>query len=85
MNITLSASPETIRVVREWAKKENTSLNQYIRDCLDRKAKELEEQHKRECAKFRKFLRSLKGSLPADYKFSREDANFRDMKCLREA
>ena len=42
MNITLSAPPETIRIVREWAKRENTSLNQFIRDRLEEKARELE-------------------------------------------
>lgn len=52
MNITHSAPPETIRIVRELAKKENTSLNQYVRDCLAAKAKEAEEQHKRECEEF---------------------------------
>ncbi len=84
MNITLSAPPETIRTVREWAKKENTSLNQYIRDCLEEKAKEVEEKRKRESEEFRKFLNSLHGRMPPGWKFSREEAEFRDMKCLRE-
>ena len=48
MNITLSAPPETIRIVREWAKRENTSLNQFIRDRLEEKARELEEARKKE-------------------------------------
>ena len=64
MNITLSAPPETIRIVREWAKKENTSLNQYIRDCLAAKARELEEERKRESQEFRNFLNSLHGRMP---------------------
>lgn len=85
MNITLSAPPETIRIVREWAKKENTSLNQYIRDCLATKAKELQEERKRESQEFRNFLNSLHGRMPEGWKWSREEAEFRDMKCLREA
>lgn len=77
MNITLSAPPKTIKTVREWAKKENTSLNQYIRDCLADKAREVEEQHRRDVEDFKKFLDSLHGNLPADYKFNREEANAR--------
>ena len=84
MNITLSAPPETIRVVREWAKKENTSLNQFIRDCLKDKARELEEKRRRESEEFRAFLVNMpRAKMPAGWKFSREEANFRDMKCLR--
>jgi hypothetical protein len=85
MNITLSAPPETIRTVREWAKKENTSLNQYIRDCLEEKAKEVEEKRKRESEEFHRFLVDMpRVKMPKGWKFSREEAEFRDMKCLRE-
>lgn len=85
MNITLSAPPETIRIVREWAKKENTSLNQYIRDCLATKAREAEEQHRRECEEFHRFLVNMpRVKMPEGWKWSREEAEFRDMKCLRE-
>ncbi len=77
MNITLSASPETIRIVREWAKRENTSLNQFIRDRLEEKARELQEERKRESEDFRAFLNSLHGHVPPDWKFNREEANAR--------
>lgn len=85
MNITLSAPEETIRVVREWAKNENTSLNQFIRDKLEEKAQEVEEERKRKSKDFKAFLNSLHGRMPKDWKWSREEAEFRDMKCLREA
>lgn len=85
MNITLSAPPETIRVVREWAKSQNTSLNQFIRDRLEEKARELEEERKRKSEEFRAFLINMpRAKAPAGWKFSREEAEFRDMKCLRE-
>lgn len=85
MNITLSAPPETIRIVREWAKTQNTSLNQFIRDRLEEKARELEEERKRKSEEFRAFLINMpRAKAPADWKFSREEAEFRDMKCLRE-
>ena len=77
MNITLSASPETIRIVREWAKRENTSLNQFIRDRLEEKARELQEERKRESEDFRAFLNSLHGHVPPGWKFDREEANAR--------
>ncbi len=85
MNITLSAPPETIRIVREWAKRENTSLNQFIRDRLEEKARELEETRKRELAEFHEFLVNMpRAKMPEGWKFSRDEAVFRDMKCLRE-
>ena len=77
MNITLSASPETIRLVREWAKRENTSLNQFIRDRLEEKAREVEEERKRESEDFRAFLHSLHGHASEGWKFDREEANSR--------
>ena len=77
MNITLSAPPETIRIVREWAKTQNTSLNQFIRDRLEEKARELEEERKRESEEFRAFLHSLHGHVPPGWKFNREEANAR--------
>ena len=77
MNITLSAPPETIRIVRELAKRENTSLNQFIRDRLEEKARELEEARKKETEEFSAFLHSLHGHAPKGWKFDREEANAR--------
>ena len=77
MNITLSAPPETIRVVREWAASEHTSLNQYIRDCLEAKAEELKAARAKKSAEFRAFLESLHGHMPEGWKFDREEANSR--------
>ena len=77
MNITLSAPPETIRVVREWAAKEHTSLNQYIRDCLEAKAEELKAAREKKSAEFRAFLESLHVNMPEGWKFDREEANSR--------
>ena len=77
MNITLSAPAETIKIVREWAKSENTSLNQFIRDRLEEKARELEEERKRKSDEFKAFLRSLHGHAVPGWKFDREEANAR--------
>ena len=35
MSITLSIPPEIVQEVREWAEANGTSLNQYVRDCLE--------------------------------------------------
>ena len=35
MSITLSVPPAIVQEVREWAAANGTSLNKYLRDCLD--------------------------------------------------
>ena len=41
MNITLAAPPNVIQNVRCWAEEQGTSLNQYIRDLLIAKDREI--------------------------------------------
>ncbi len=77
MNITLSARPETIRLVREWAESERTSLNQYIRDCLEAKASAILEERQRAAEGFSSFLQSVHVSMPKGWKFNRDEANER--------
>jgi len=60
MNITLSAPEETVRAVRAWADENHTSLNQFIRDRLEEKARELEEERARKAAGFAKFMDSVR-------------------------
>ena len=47
MNITLSIPPEIVQKVREWAEEHGTSLNQYIRECLEAKCAEIRDARKR--------------------------------------
>ena len=77
MNITLSAPEETVRVIRAWADENHTSLNQFIRDRLEEKARELEEERARKTAGFAKFMDSVRVAMPKGWKFDREEANAR--------
>ena len=40
MSITLSVPPAIVQEVREWATANGTSLNKYLRDCLEAKVNE---------------------------------------------
>ena len=72
MSITLSIPPAIVREVREWAEENGTSLNQYVRDCLAAKAKELQEQRSRKAQAFLAFCKSLPPShAPKGWKFDR--------------
>lgn len=77
MNITLSAPEETVRAVRAWADENHTSLNQFIRDRLEEKARELAEERARKAAGFAKFMDSVRVAMPKGWKFDREEANAR--------
>lgn len=77
MNITLSAPDETVRAVRQWAGANHTSLNQFIRDRLEEKARQLEEERSRRAAGFSAFLDTVHVKMPRGWKFSREEANER--------
>ena len=77
MNITLSAPSETIRTVREWAESEHSSLNQYIRDCLEAKANALLQERARAAEGFASFLQSVHVTMPKGWRFNREEANER--------
>ena len=46
MNITLAAPPNVIQNVRCWAEEQGTSLNQYIRDLLIAKDREIRLERK---------------------------------------
>ncbi len=75
MNITLSAPPETIRIVRQWADEQHTSLNQYIRDCLEEKANDVQRERQRKAEEFLEFFRTHSVKMPKGWKFDREEAN----------
>ena len=68
MSITLSIPPAIVQEVREWAEANGTSLNQYVRDCLEAKVRDIQAMRKT-----RDFLLNLPPSgLPRNYKFNRE-------------
>ena len=78
MSITLSIPPPVVQEVRAWAETAGTSLNQYIRDCLEAKCAELKSARLRRARQFRALCKRLPPSgLPQGYVFSREEANVR--------
>ena len=93
MNITLAAPPSVIQNVRCWAEEQGTSLNQYIRDLLIAKDREIRLERKsladREIRLERKSLAdefysfAMANSIEMEpgYKYSRADAAERLMEC----
>lgn len=77
MNITLSAPEKTVRDVRAWADANHTSLNQFIRDCLEEKAAEQRAARAKKAEEVIAFLRANPVSMPDGWKFDREEANAR--------
>ena len=77
MNITLSAPPQTVQIVRQWAEEEHTSLNQYIRDVLEEKARAIKEERKRKADDFIRFFQTHSVRMPEGWRFDREEANAR--------
>ena len=77
MNITLSAPPQTIQIVRQWAENEHTSLNQYIRDILEAKARAVLEERKKKAEDFVRFFQTHSVRMPKGWRFDREEANER--------
>lgn len=85
MNITLSAPEETVRLVRSWAEGNHTSLNRFIREKLEEKARDIQAERDRKAEAFEAFFRTLPPvKMPPGWKFDREEANYRDMKCLHD-
>ena len=82
MNITLSIPPEIVQKVREWAEANGTSLNQYVRDCLEAKCAELAKARKTRGQKFLEFAKTHQVKVPEGWKRSREEATERKMRCL---
>ena len=82
MSITLSIPPAIVQEVREWAEANGTSLNQYVRDCLEAKCAELAAARKTRAQQFLEFAKTHQGKVPKGGKWSREEATERKMRCL---
>ena len=82
MNITLSAPPATVTEVREWAEQNGTSLNEYIRDCLEFKAGEIKASRLKRAQEFYEFAMTNPIKVPKDFKFNRREASRRKMRCM---
>ena len=83
MNITLSASPNVVQNVRYWAEERGTSLNQYIRDLLVAKDREIRIERKSLADEFYSFAMANSIKMEPGYQYSRADAAERSMTCDR--
>jgi len=81
MSITLSIPPAVVQEIREWAESSGTSLNQYIRDCLDKKAAEIRSERLTRAQEFRQFAMANAIPLGKGFKWSRKLASERSLKC----
>ena len=80
MSITLSIPPAVVREVREWAEANGTSLNQYVRDCLQAKCDEIAASRRRLAQQFLEFARTHTAHAPKGWKFNRERDGHREIK-----
>ena len=81
MSITLSIPPAIVQEVREWAEANGTSLNQYVRECLEAKCAEIHDAQKRRAMEFKSFMESLPVvRAPKGWKFDRERDGHREIK-----
>jgi len=81
MSITLSIPPAIVQEVREWAEENGTSLNQYIRECLEAKCTEIHNARKRLAQNFLEYCKSLPPvKTPPGWKFNRERDGHREIK-----
>ena len=71
MSITLSISPAVVQEVRAWAEENGTSLNQYVRDCLELKVNEIREKRKSAAEKFMELTERCCVHVPKGWKFDR--------------
>ena len=73
MSVTLSVPPNVVQEVREWAEDNGTSLNQYIRDCLEFKVKEIRARRKSVADRFMELTDRCMINVPEGWRFNRAD------------
>ncbi len=70
MNITLSADPELVKKVREYATKNGTTLNRLIREYMEQVIGEKDADSA--AAEFSQLAREKAGRSPEGYRFDRD-------------
>ncbi len=81
MSITLSIPPAIVQEVREWAEANGTSLNAFVRECLEAKCEEIAESRKRLAREFMAFMNGLpRANVPKGWKFNRERDGHREIR-----
>lgn len=77
MSITLSIPPAVVQEVRDYAERNNTSLNAIIRAYMEKIAEEERQRRAKEADEVAAYLNNQSGWLPQNYKFDREESNRR--------
>ena len=81
MSITLSIPPAIVQEVRDWAEEHGTSLNQYVRACLEAECAAIHDARKRLAQEFLEYCKSLPPvKTPPGWKFNRERDGHREIK-----
>ena len=80
MSITLSIPPAIVQEIREWAEANGTSLNAYVRECLEAKCKEISVSRRRLASDFLEFAKTHTAHVPKGWKFDRERDGHREIK-----
>lgn len=73
MSITLSVPPAIVQEVRGWAEENGTSLNQYIRECLEAKVREIASLRKRKADEFETLCLNHAANVPKGWSFNRAE------------
>ena len=72
MSITLSIPPAIVEEIRDWAAEHGTSLNQYVRECLENKVREIQAARKSNADRFMELTEKCMIHVPKGWKFDRE-------------
>lgn len=75
MNITLSADEKLVKKAREYARKHGTTLNQMIRDYMEKVTGQLSPEEA--AAEFRRIAMEHPGNPDPDWKFDRQEIHRR--------
>jgi hypothetical protein len=75
MNITLSADPELVKKVREYAARKGTTLNRLIREYMEQVIGEKDADSA--AAEFARLAREEAGQSPEGFRFNRDAAHQR--------
>ena len=71
MSITLSIPPAIVEEIRDWAAEHGTSLNQYVRECLENKVREIQAARKSTADRFMELCEKHAVQVPPGWKFAR--------------
>ena len=72
MSITLSIPPAIVQEIRVWAEANDTSLNQYVRDCLEAKVHEIQAARQRQAKEFFAYCNENLAETPKGWRYDRE-------------